>query len=259
MNTCSRRDPCWRRGQPRGPEPNDVAIRRAHGRSSMIEQGPDRIRVTAASINTLQSVGNVKGNFEKIVTQINRAHHVGAQLVLTPELVLDGMFVYQIRPYLTRSAEKQDEISRLTHAYVDLAKSIEQNYLPRFSELSRALQIYIGLGTAEHHDGGVYNSILLFSPTGEIVARYRKVKLSLRFPRKNITALTCFIRLLDRSADRFAQISEWLSRGGYSDSKVQDWCCGPVVAQRLLWKRSPCVHMPIRMDTMSWRRITGSA
>ena len=87
----------------------------------MIEQGPDRIRVTATSINTLQSVGNVKGNFEKIVTQINRAHHVGAQLVLTPELVLDGMFVYQIRPYLTRSAEKQDKISRLTHAYVDLA------------------------------------------------------------------------------------------------------------------------------------------
>ena len=37
------------------------------------------------------------------------------------------------------------------------------------------MQIYIGLGTAEHHDGGVYNSILLFSPTGEIVARYRKV------------------------------------------------------------------------------------
>ena len=120
-------------------------------------------------------MGNVRHNFEKIVTQIHRAHNVGAQLVLTPELVLDGMFVYQIRPYLSKSAEKQKEIAQLTHAYVDLAQTIEQTYLPQFSELSRALQIYIGLGTAEHHDGGVYNSILVFSPNGEIIARYRKV------------------------------------------------------------------------------------
>ena len=141
----------------------------------MLEQVPGRIRVTAASVNTRQAPGNVRHNFEKIVTQIHWAHKVGAQLVLTPELVLDGMFVYQIRPYLSRSAEKQKEITQLTNAYVDLAQTIEQTYLPQFSELSRALQIYIGLGTAEHHDGGVYNSILLFSPNGEIVARYRKV------------------------------------------------------------------------------------
>ncbi len=141
----------------------------------MLEQVPDRIRVTAASVNTRQTPGNVRQHFEKIVTQIRRAHNVGAQLVLTPELVLDGMFVYQIRPYLSRLAEKQKEIAQLTHAYVELAQTIEQTYLPQFSELSRELRIYIGLGTAEHHDGGVYNSILLFSPTGEIVARYRKV------------------------------------------------------------------------------------
>lgn len=141
----------------------------------MLEQVPDGIRVTAASVDTMQTVGNVRHNFEKIVTQIHRAHNVGAQLVLTPELVLDGMFVYQIRPYLSKSAEKQEEIAQLTRAYVDLAQTIEQTYLPQFSELSRALQIYICLGTPEHHDGGVYNSILVFSPNGEIIARYRKV------------------------------------------------------------------------------------
>jgi len=73
----------------------------------MLEQVPGRIRVTAASVNTRQAPGNVRHNFEKIVTQIHWAHKVGAQLVLTPELVLDGMFVYQIRPRSVPKPERR--------------------------------------------------------------------------------------------------------------------------------------------------------
>lgn len=133
-------------------------------------------KITLATIKTEIDKGNVKLQVKRLIDAIHRAHADGAQLVQTHEYAVDGgHLVSAIGIFRGVRKEHKKEIEDLKRFYLESATKIKETYFPQFAELAAKLNIYIALGTPEAVSDGVYNSLLLFAPDGNIIARYRKV------------------------------------------------------------------------------------
>jgi|GEM_PF-1742571 len=102
-------------------------------------------------------------NFQRMESYVREAVHRRAQLVIAPESILDG-YVCGADPETTKQ--------RMLH----IAQTVPDGpYIVRAAELCRELGIYLIFGFLEKVGDELFNSCALFSPQGEVIARYSKV------------------------------------------------------------------------------------
>lgn len=99
-------------------------------------------------------VGNVSANLEHAGELVNVAARMGAQIVLTPELMPCGY--------------------TLTEAIWDYAEPFDGQTVAWLRRLAKQLNIFLGTSFLEAADEDFYNSFVLAAPDGSIAGRVRK-------------------------------------------------------------------------------------
>ena len=97
-------------------------------------------------------------NIATTVELIRQASSHGAQVVVTPEVVLSG--------FVGGAEERQ------------LAEAIPGPSTDVFAALAAELGIYVLLGLSESRDGQVYNAMAVLSPRGDVMGVMRKVHIN---------------------------------------------------------------------------------
>ena len=151
-----------------------VLLTRAHAQSLKLDkykrdgQQLTRIRIAATSI--VPDKWNRKANWKRIEQAVTKAvKEMGAQVVVTPEGVLDGYVINEI------NGEKDPQKkSLLVSRFLELGEPIDGPYVRRACALSRQLEVYLVLGFLERRENRLYNSVIIIDPAGDIVGRYAK-------------------------------------------------------------------------------------
>jgi len=144
-------------------EPKGEASSAAQGESTR----PKTLRIASCSI--FPAKWDKAGNSDKIERVVREAAGKGAQLVITPEGVLEGYVVNEV--IHEKDSEKK---AQLTQRFNELAEPIDGPYLARFRKLADSLDIHLILGFLERDGDKTYNSAALLGPDGRLVGRYRK-------------------------------------------------------------------------------------
>lgn len=104
---------------------------------------------------------------EKLVTE---AAGQGAQLVVTPEGILEGYVVNEVI-----RAKDGSTKAELTQRFQELAEPLDGSYIRRMARLADKLDIYLILGALlRHDDETTFNSTLLLGPDGKLIGVYNK-------------------------------------------------------------------------------------
>ena len=105
----------------------------------------------------------LEDNFVRMEKFVRQAAHDKAQVVVTPEGMLDG-YVCVADPYTTRER------------MLKIAQPVPDGpYVVRARKLAKELGIYLVFGFLELAGEDMYNSCVLISPQGRIIAKYSKV------------------------------------------------------------------------------------
>ncbi len=113
-----------------------------------------RIAVLQVSIEDREPVSD---RINRVASQIEELAG-DTDVVLLPELWMVGAFN--------------------THLLMGVSQAVEGEFSQRMGELARQKEIWLHAGSLpEVHDAGVSNTSLLFDPTGELAASYRKIHL----------------------------------------------------------------------------------
>jgi len=132
-----------------------------------VKNRTDNIRV--ASLSIFPEKWDKDSNTGKIEKMIREAVVKGAQMVITPEGVLEGYVVNEVI-----NEEEPVGKKKLTEAFIRLAEHIEGERIRYFRNLAKELDIYLLLGFLEVDGGKLYNTAALLGPEGEVVGKYRK-------------------------------------------------------------------------------------
>ena len=136
---------------------------------------------TIAGISFWPELWKPRENLKQLQAHLVEAAEAGAQVVATPEGVLDG--------YITRELEKNRirEIDRGTKGYANrlarfrkrqlgLADRIKKQCIPALQKQVAELGIYLFVNTLDRRRGqSVYNTTFVIEPTGEIIGKFDKV------------------------------------------------------------------------------------
>ena len=129
--------------------------------------------VRVAAIQCYSDMTYTYENLQRLIFFIKKAAAKGAKIIVTPECALQGYCYppdWQI--WVKGKAEDETEINVAPYA-----ESIPGSSTKVMVDLSKKLKVYICLGLIEKDNGKFYNSQVLFSPEGKIVAHHRKKNL----------------------------------------------------------------------------------
>jgi len=102
-------------------------------------------------------------NFELLKKYASDAASQGAKLVVTCEGYLDG---YTSNRKLAGNISRED--------YLKSCEPIDGPWMKKIAALADELNIYLSVGFAEIREGKAYNSLVVYSPTGETMLHYSK-------------------------------------------------------------------------------------
>ncbi|HEY2123821.1 MAG TPA: nitrilase-related carbon-nitrogen hydrolase [Chthoniobacterales bacterium] len=132
------------------------------------------MKIAVAQISCV--LGKVEANLRIIEQFAERAKEGGAELIVFPEMADTGYAMGTIR---------------------DHASSWEEGAVPRLRELARKLSLPVICGLSERDHESIYNSQVVISDAGEIMARYRKTHLFRPLPVAEDRCFTAGDRLSD--------------------------------------------------------------
>jgi len=121
------------------------------------------VTFTLAGLRVTPKPWDKQANFVTLERYTRQAATDGAQLVITPEGFLEG---YLWNQYTAKSLPRE--------RYFEAGETIDGPIMSRIRALAKELKIHLAVGFAERRDEKMYNSVVIFSPDGEIVTRYSK-------------------------------------------------------------------------------------
>jgi len=124
----------------------------------VVRPGYGRGKVKLGGVQFAGLKGQKQRNIRKAEQLIRQAAEQGAQVIMTPEVVLTG-FV---------GSEREKE----------LAEPIPGPTTERFGRLARELGVYLLVGMSELRGGQIYNAMPVLSPQGELMGVMRKVHIN---------------------------------------------------------------------------------
>ncbi len=132
-----------------------------------IPQVITKVRIASAAI--IPDKWQKETNWNRIEKMVRKAvTDGGADIVVTPEGVLEGYVVNEVRkPDLQNEPE-------LLQKFFELSEPINGSYIKKACELADELNIYFLLGFLERRNKLLYNSAILIDPDGDIISKYSK-------------------------------------------------------------------------------------
>lgn len=144
------------------------------GESSQARDGssertePAKLRV--ASISFVPTKWDKEANAARLEKLVIDAARQGAQLVVTPEGILEGYVVNEVI-----RAKDSARKAELTRRFQKLAEPRDGPYLRRMAKLADQLNIHLILGALlREDDHTTFNSTLLLGPDGKLIGVYNK-------------------------------------------------------------------------------------
>jgi len=127
-----------------------------------------KLRVASASV--LPNKWEKEINWRRIEKMVKKAAlDGGADLVVTPEGVLEGYVVNEVNREQDRTKK-----SKLMEKFIQLGEPINGPYIKKATKLADELDIYLILGFLERCDQFLYNTAILIDPDGVIIGKYSK-------------------------------------------------------------------------------------
>ena len=136
---------------------------------------------TIAGISFWPKVWKAKSNLKELVKYLRQAADMGAQVVATPEGVLDGYITRDLEKMKIRETDKgskgyKTRLVQFKKKQLALADEIKKDCIPALQEEARNLGIYLFANTLDRRRGdSVYNTTFVMDPRGKIVGKYDKI------------------------------------------------------------------------------------
>lgn len=127
----------------------------------------DTLRV--ASLSIFPEKWNKAGNRVKIERMVRDAATQGAELVITPEGVLEGYVVNEVI-----DAQNAQAKAKLTRRFAEVAEPVDGPHLRALAALADELDIHLIVGFLEADGQRTFNTAALFDPAGQLLGKYRK-------------------------------------------------------------------------------------
>lgn len=124
---------------------------------------PREASFTLAALRVAPVPWDTQGNFDKLEHWTRQAVSQGAEVIVTPEGFLEG--------YVWNDDNPKD-FSR--QRYREIGQTFDGPLMERIRVLAHELRIHLVVGYAERREDHMYNSVIIYSPEGEIVLRYSK-------------------------------------------------------------------------------------
>ena len=132
------------------------------------KQSQTHLRIASASV--LPKKWDKEINWKRIERMVTEAAEMGdAQLVVTPEGVLEGYLINEVNEIKNKTDKK-----KIVAKFKKLAEPIDGEYIKKACKLSDKLNIYLVLGFLEDRNSKLYNSVILIDTDGDIIGRYSK-------------------------------------------------------------------------------------
>lgn len=128
---------------------------------------PSSLRI--ASVSIFPEKWNKVANADKIEKLVRDAAKQGAQLIITPEGVLEGYLINEVNH--ERDAQKKRE---LTEKFYAAAEPLDGPFAKRFAALADEVNVHLILGLLERDGDKLYNTAALFGPDGKLAGKYHK-------------------------------------------------------------------------------------
>jgi predicted amidohydrolase len=126
------------------------------------------LRVASAAV--IPEKWDKETNWMRIEKMVREAAEMGgAELVVTPEGVLEGYVINEVNA-VKNPKEKREILKK----FKNIAETVNGEYITKACKLSDELDIYIVLGFLEERKSKLYNTVILTDPEGDIVGRYSK-------------------------------------------------------------------------------------
>ena len=122
------------------------------------------ISFTVAGLRVTPERWDKEANFAKLARYAREAKARGAAFVITPEGFLEG--------YVGNTHANPETTEA---RYRAAGEGIDGPLITRVRALARELQIYLLVGFAEARGGLMFNSAVIFSPTGDVTLHYSKM------------------------------------------------------------------------------------
>jgi len=129
----------------------------------------EKALIKVASISFVPGKWEKATNADRIEKEVRAAAKDGAELVITPEGILEGYVVNEVI-----HAKDPETKQELTKRFQELAEPMDGTYIKRFLKLADELNIYLILGFLEAEKDKTFNTAALFSPEGTVIGKYRK-------------------------------------------------------------------------------------
>jgi predicted amidohydrolase len=153
------------RGEGSIKSPNNNSARDNSAKSNQPAQKTLRV----ASCSIFPTKWDKPGNADKVEKVVRDAAAKGAQLVITPEGVLEGYVINEVNH--EKDPAKKAQITQKFH---ETAEPIDGPYITRFRKLADELNIHLIVGFLERDGEKMYNTAALLGPEGQLVGRYHK-------------------------------------------------------------------------------------
>ncbi len=137
--------------------------------------------VTLAGISFWPDLWKPQQNLRELRRHIRDAAEQGAQVIATPEGVLDGYITRdlpknRISPDFRDTRGYGTRVERFRKRQIALADRIGDRCIPKLREDAADLGVYLFVNTLDHRRGKqVYNTTFVIDPSGEIVGTYDKI------------------------------------------------------------------------------------
>src|ERR1044071_3339829 len=122
------------------------------------------ISFTVAGLRVTPERWDKEANFAKLSKYAREAKARGADFVITPEGFLEG--------YVANTHANPDTTEQ---RYRAIGEGIAGPLITRVRGLARELKIFLLVGFAEARGALMYNSAVIFSPTGDVTLHYSKM------------------------------------------------------------------------------------
>ena len=137
--------------------------------------------VTLGGVSFWPELWRPERNLRELRKHIADAAGRGAQVIATPEGVLDGYITRdlpknRISPDFRDTRGYKTRVDRFRKRQIALADKIGDRCIPKLREDAADLGVYLFVNTLDHRRGKqVYNTTFVIDPSGEIVGTYDKI------------------------------------------------------------------------------------
>ena len=136
---------------------------------------------TISGISFVPELWKPKKNLDRLLGYVDEAVQAGAQVIATPEGILDGYITKDLEKNKIREIDRDSKgyrqrVNRFKKRQTALAREIRETCIPPLLEKAKEHGVYLFANTLDIRKGqSVYNTTFVIDPDGRIMGKYDKI------------------------------------------------------------------------------------